>query len=156
MEGADRVRIVSAWFFWLYFPFGIRDAVYRAALIFDKARELDENSPTHPRSSGRHNLDERSQFVGTFRTPISIPDSFRQSMYLHLLRMTHVLSRFYFPSDAVGTFRQRVHHGDNTNPGIVTDAISSSISDARGIKDWCLCRLANFIVTNKHENHFGD
>ena len=107
--------------------------MYRATLIFDKARELDENSPTHPRSSGRHNLDERSQFVGTFRTPISIPDSFRQSMHLHLLRMTRVLSRFYFPSDAIGSDKGFIME---TNPGIETDAISNSISDIRdNIKD---------------------
>lgn len=114
--------------------------MYRAALIFDKARELDENSPTRPRSSGRHNLDERSQFVGTFRTPTSIPDSFRQSMHLHSLRMTRV-SRFYFPSGAVGSDRGFIME---TNPGVETDAISSSISDVRGIEDWCFISSCEF------------
>lgn len=85
--------------------------MYRAALIFDKARELDENSPTRPRSSGRHNLDERSQFVGTFRTPTSIPESFRQSMHLHSLRMTRVCPAFTFQtalyvSTKVSSWRQ--------------------------------------------------
>jgi len=85
--------------------------MYRAALIFKKAREFDENSLTHLRSSGRHNLDERSQFVGTFRTPISIPDSFRQSMHLHSLRMTRVSLLF---SKRRCRFRQRFHHGDKS------------------------------------------
>jgi len=52
-------------FFW-----HTRRCLYRAALILDKARELDENPRRVPGPLEGTSLDQRLQFVGAFRQPL--------------------------------------------------------------------------------------